>query len=160
MSPRLSRRAFLGSTASFAILGQSVGQGAQAASLSQAYDTAIWQALVSTIAGPVELEPALRTALTTGFTAKFGLPALSDLVARFGHNGVYTALDPQPAPYEDQIQWIAGYLFTGSADPSDSTAQIENYPHALAWKSLRFAKAPGFCDGPEFGYWLKPWSIS
>ena len=152
----VSRRAFLAgscSTLGFAGTGQ-------AASLAKLYDDTIWDALVSAIAGPVELSPPLRAALTRDFEAKYGLAALNTLVEHFGHNGIYTALDPQPSPIEDQVQWIALYLFTGSADPSDDTARMVNYPYALGWKSLRFAKAPGLCSGPEFGYWLKPWGVT
>ncbi|SMR70757.1 hypothetical protein SAMN04488030_0369 [Aliiroseovarius halocynthiae] len=124
------------------------------------YDDTIWDALVHAIAGPVELSPPLLTALTRDFEAKFGLSALSDLVSRFGRNGVISVLDPQPDPFESQVQWIASYLFTGSADPSEGNARMINYPYALAWKSLRFAKAPGLCAGPEFGYWLHPWEAA
>ncbi len=133
---------------------------AHAGGLARLYDETIWDALVRAVAGPVEVSPPLLTALTRDFEAKFGILALGDLVDRFGRNGVVTALDPQPDPFENQVQWIASYLFTGSADPSDDDARMINYPYALGWKSLRFAKAPGLCAGPEFGYWLQPWEAA
>lgn len=153
---RLSRRVFLSGTCSAFVLAPM----AHSAGLAVVYDDTIWEALVSAIAGPVELSPPLRAALTRDFAAKFGMPTLRDLVDRFGHNGVYTVLDPQPDLIESQVQWIASYLFTGSADPSDEKARMINYPYALGWKSLRFAKAPGLCSGPEFGYWLQPWGAA
>jgi hypothetical protein len=130
---------------------------AKAAGLAGRYDNTIWDALVRAISGPVEVSPPLFDALTRDFTAKFGAPALHGLVDRFSHNGVVTVLDPQPDPIENHVQWIASYLFTGSADPSNDEASMINYPYALGWKSLRFAKAPGLCSGPEFGYWLHGW---
>ena len=153
---RLSRRALLsGTCCALALSGM-----ARAGGLARLHDDAIWDALVRSIAGPVEVSPALLTALTRDFATKFGLPAFGDLVDRFGRNGVVTVLDPQPDPVEIQVQWIASYLFTGSADPSDDNARMINYPYALGWKSLRFAKAPGLCAGPEFGYWLQPWQAT
>lgn len=133
---------------------------AHADGLSRLFDDTIWDALVRAIAGPVDLSPPLSDALTRDFEGKFGRLALGDLIDRFGRNGVVTVLDPQPEPFEDQVKWIASYLFTGSADPSDDDARMINYPYALGWKSLRFAKAPGLCAGPEFGYWLQPWSAA
>lgn len=153
---RLSRRALLGGTCSVLVLVPMAHGGG----LAGLYDDTILDALVRAIAGPVELSPPLSAALTRDFEAKFGLSALRDLVDRFGRNGVVTVLDPQPDPFENQVQWIATYLFTGSADPSDTDARMINYPYALGWKSLRFAKAPGLCSGPEFGYWLQPWSAA
>lgn len=152
---RLTRRALLGGTCSALILAPM----AHSAGLAAFYDEAIWDDLVRAIAGPVELSPPLSSALTRHFEAKFGLPALRNLVARFGRNGVVTVLDQQPYPFENQVQWIASYLYTGSADPTDDDARMINYPYALGWKSLRFAKAPGLCSGPEFGYWLQPWEF-
>ena len=153
---RLSRRAILSGTCCALVLAPT----AHAGGLAALYDDTIWDALMRAIAGPVELSPPLSAALTRDFDAKFGMPALRNLVDRFGRNGVATVLDPQPDPFENQVQWIAEYLFTGSADPSDDDARIINYPYALGWKSLRFAKTPGLCLGPEFGYWLQPWSAA
>lgn len=152
----LSRRALLSGTCSALVLVPTAHSGG----LGGVYDDTILDALVRTIAGPVELSPPLSVALKRDFEAKFGLPALQALVDRVGHIGVVTMLDPQPEPYENQVQWIASYLFTGSADPSDDNARMINYPYALGWKSLRFAKAPGLCAGPEFGYWLQPWGAA
>jgi hypothetical protein len=130
---------------------------AQAAGLAGRYEATVWDALVRAIAGPVEVSPPLFNALTRDFTAKFGASARHGLRDRFGHNGVVTVLEPQPDPFETQVQWIASYLFTGSADPSNDEARMINYPYALGWKSLHFAKAPGLCSGPEFGYWQHAW---
>jgi hypothetical protein len=152
---RLSRRALLSGTCSALLLAPM----AQSAGLAALYDDTIWDALVRAIAGPVELSPPLSVALTRDFGAKFGLPSQRDMVNHFGRNGIVTVLDTQADPIESQVQWIASYLFTGSADPSDDDALMMNYPYALGWKSLRFAKAPGLCSGPEFGYWLQPWEV-
>ena len=152
-----SRRRFLfGTSSALALLPAQLS----ASSLRSSFDTSIWDVLVSTIAGPVELSPVLRAALTRDFEAKFGARAIADMAQYFTKNGIARVLDPQPEPYENQIQWIALYLYTGSADPSDDQARLINYPYSLGWKSLPFAKAPGLCSGPEFGYWLQPWSAA
>jgi hypothetical protein len=153
ISVLLSRRAFLAGTCS--ALGYATVASGE--SLSKPYDGTIWDSLVNAIAGPVELSPPLRISVTRDFEAKYGLPAMQSLVAHFGHNGIFSVLNPQSEPIETQVQWITSYLFTGSADPSDGKARMINYPYALGWKSLRFAKAPGLCSGPDFGYWLRPW---
>ncbi|MCY0096863.1 hypothetical protein [Hoeflea ulvae] len=133
---------------------------ANAARLGTAHDDAVLDGLVSAIAGPVPVSPVLRAALRRDFAQEYGAPALWRLVEHFGHNGIASVLEPQPDEIEGQVRWIALYLFTGSANPSVATAPMVNYPHALGWKSLRFAKAPGLCAGPEFGYWLKPWEAA
>lgn len=152
-STKLSRRAILSLTCSVLVAAST----ANARGLVKFYDETIWDGLIRTIAGPVEIPPSLSAALRRDFDGKFGYSALRDLVDHFGHNGIGSVLDPQREPFERQVQWIAGYLFTGSADPSDDAARMINYPYALGWKSLRFAKAPGLCSGPQFGYWLQPW---
>lgn len=154
-----TRRAFLATSASVAALGWQMP--ASAAGLNAGYDDAVWQALVRAIAGPVEVAPALLSALARDFAARFGPAAQDTLATHFGKAGIATVLDPQAdAATEDQVQWIALYLFTGSANPADDAAPMANYVHALGWKSLRFAKAPGLCSGPEFGYWLEPWGAA
>lgn len=133
---------------------------AHAARLGQVFEQSIWDGLVSAIGGPVEIPPALRKSVGTAFTDKFGAAALRELIGHFSRDGIATVLDPQPDRIEAKVRWIALYLFTGSADPSDENAPIDNYVHALGWKSLRFAKAPGLCAGPDFGYWEKPWGTA
>jgi len=152
----LSRRAFLAGSCSAVALAPV----AQAARLGSAYDDTVWDGLVSAIAGPVKSPQILRDALKRDFTKTFGVPALQDLVAHFGRAGIATVLDVQDGEREEQVRWIAAYLFTGSADPADKNAPMINYPYALGWKSLSFAKAPGLCSGPEFGYWLNPWEAA
>lgn len=153
-TPKTTRRSLLGGAAAAAMLPVA----AAAAPLSATRDRAVFTALLYTLAGPVEVAPALLDSVAALFTAKYGQGAIDTLVAYFGSRGLAAALEPQPVPMiEAQIRWLTCALFTGSEDPHDSAARMVNYPLALGWKSLAFAKAPGLCAGPEFGYWGTDW---
>ncbi|MBY6163868.1 hypothetical protein KUV73_23500 [Mameliella alba] len=151
----LTRRALMGSAAALAVMPVA----GLAQSLNRARDTALFTSLLYALAGPVEVAPALLTSVEQLFVTKFGAGAVDSLTAYVARNGLASALDPQDDPtIEAQLQWLTAALFTGSADPSDSDARVVNYPLSLGWKSLSFAKAPGLCAGPEFGYWAAEWS--
>jgi len=150
--PSVTRRFFL--AAGCSILG--VQPASASARLGMRHDVAGWDHLVSVIAGPVEIAPALRVALLRDFTANFGNSATLELLWHFRKAGLASALDPQPGEIEDRLRWMALYLYTGSGDPSDHSAELVNYPFALGWKALSFAKPPGMCLGPAFGHWMSP----
>lgn len=155
-----TRRALLSGGASVAALAVLPG-AAVARSLNDVRDRALFQSVLYALAGPVEMAPQLLSSVTGGFVAKFGSAALEDLVAHVAEAGVSDVLSPQAdETREGHLQWLTGALFTGSADPSDKTAQMVNYPVALCWKSLSFAKAPALCAGPEFGYWFDEWGAA
>lgn len=149
----LSRRAFLAGTCSVLALTS----GAAAARLGTVHELAVLDGVIDAIAGPLAVPALMRTALQSDFAQHFGKPALWALADHFRRIGLASVVDPQPQMIEEQLRWIALYLFTGSADPSKPSAPLTNYPYALSWTSLSFAKAPGLCSGPQFGYWEKPW---
>lgn len=53
---------------------------------------------------------------------------------------------------EDQLRWIAAFLYTGEITRDDGSTSVAWYPWALAWSGLGFATAPGLCGMP-FGHW-------
>ena len=149
----MTRRVLLGSTIAAAVVPSTL-----VASLNATRDKANFVSLLYTLAGPVEVAPALLESVEALFVEKYGQAALKALLAHLYDNGGASALDPQDdADIEAQIQWLTAALFTGSADPSDPKSKMINYPYALCWKGLAFAKAPGLCAGPEFGYWSTDW---
>ncbi|SDE71881.1 Membrane bound FAD containing D-sorbitol dehydrogenase [Paracoccus isoporae] len=160
-----TRRALLRGGASAAALAVMPGMlmpgAAVARSLNDVRDRALFHSVLYALAGPVEMAPQLLGSVSDGFVAKFGAAALDDLVAHVARAGVADVLTAQSDPTrEAHLQWLTAALFTGSADPDDKTAQMVNYPVALCWKSLSFAKAPALCAGPEFGYWNGEWGAA
>lgn len=155
-----SRRAVLSGAASLVAMAAMPG-GALAASLNGTRDQSVFRAVLYALAGPVNVAPQLLDSVTALFEAKFGPTAIDAMSSYASQAGVASLLDPQSdADREAQLQWLTTALFTGTQDPDDDTAKMINYPYALGWKSLSFAKAPGLCDGPEFGYWSKEWSAT
>jgi hypothetical protein len=155
-----TRRAVLSGGVSFAFMA-ALPSGALAASLNGARDAAMFHSILYALAGPVSVAPQLLTSVTALFEARFGASAVDDLAAHAAKAGVAPLLEPQiDATREAQLQWLTEALFIGTADPDDDAAKMVNYPYALGWKSLSFGKAPGLCDGPEFGYWANEWSAA
>ncbi len=154
MNGHLTRRSLMGSAAAAALVPGAL----TAASLNATRDRTTFTALLYTLAGPVTAAPALLDSVTALFSETFGAGAIDALVAHVDKTGLASVLEPaKDAETETWLQWLTEALFTGSANPADSTARMVNYPYALGWKSLAFAKAPGLCDGPGFGYWSSDW---
>ena len=149
----LTRRTLLGSAAAAAVAPSPL-----VASLDATRNKAFFKSLQYTLAGPVEVDLALLESVEALFVGKFGQEAMDALMAHLSEKGIASALEPQSdADMEAHLQWLTGALFTGSTDPSDTKARMVNYPYALGWKGLAFAKAPGLCAGPKFGYWSSDW---
>ncbi|MEQ9259806.1 MAG: hypothetical protein RIG84_11975 [Roseovarius sp.] len=157
---RPTRRAMLTGSASLAAMAALPG-GALAGSLNAARDRVVFRSILYALAGPVEVAPKLLESVTSLFEAKFGASAVDALSAHAAQAGVAALMEAQQdEARETQLQWLTEALFTGSADPDDDAARMINYPLALGWKSLSFGKAPGLCDGPDFGYWANAWSAA
>lgn len=153
-----SRRALLAGTASLMALAAAPGGLASAASLGAISRRTMLRTVIGAIAGPVELPESFAAAAIRDFAKAFGREAADAFATHFLTHGPRSVLDRQPSEeLEDQVRWLALYLYTGTSDPKDADARLTNYPFALSWKSLEFAKAPGLCSGPEFGYWQHAW---
>lgn len=121
------------------------------ARLDGAADLEVFADVIRAVGGVATLPPQLLNGCVREFTHLFGREALVAManLAR-AQRTVDGLAEVGGARVNDQLTWIATFLYTG-----ETAAGAEYFPWCLGWHALAFTTAPGQCGGP-FGYWADP----
>lgn len=122
---------------------------ALAAPLGSGRETAALAEIIRAVGGVSGIPELLVEACAKDFRDRFGDQAVATLLRSLSGQTVDA---PGDAALEDQLRWIAAYLYTGEVEGSDGERKAAFYPWALAWSVLGYANAPGLCGLP-FGEW-------